>query len=340
MDYTERPVFIVASERSGTNLLRKRLTDAQSIYLGPSPAHLLKHLYYQQPYYGDLSQDVNFLAFLNQALDLCLVHFSPWDIDWTKESLLRDFGERKREAISLMHFMMNKYALEKGYQGYICKDNFLYEFALDIAQEIPGAKFIYLYRDPRDFVLSQNKRPRAIRSTLLHAKLWSYEQTKSIQAATKLKSLGRCSWVSYEHLITNEEQVVSQLLDYLCVEIDRKSIYKENEAVKVHDWKNLNKPTDSSNSGKYRSEMKSFQIKIIEQECDLQMSFLGYEPDFKSKDPFLSFLKYGDHVFALVRKAVSKLLARSSNGLSEEAEIRNRRSSVLRRISVNYRSDS
>lgn len=340
MDYTEHPIFIVASERSGTNLLRKRLTDAQSIYLGPSPAHLLKHLYYQQPYYGDLHQDKNFLEFLGQALDLCLVHFSPWDIDWDKEDLLRDFGERRRDAISLMHFMMNKYALEKGYQGYICKDNFLYEFALDIAHEIPGARFIYLYRDPRDFVLSQIKRPGAIKSVSLHARLWSYEQTKAIQAAMRLKYLGRCHFISYEYLISNEERAIKELLDYLSVEQDDANVYKEKEAVKVHDWKNINKPTDSSNSGKFQRQMKDFQIKLIEQECDLQMSFLGYELMHRRQGKFLSLLRYLDYIFALVRKAVSKLISRNSKVLNEELEIRNRRRSVLRKISVNYRSDS
>lgn len=41
MSYADSPVFIIASERSGTNLLRKRLTESQSVYLGPSPAHFL-----------------------------------------------------------------------------------------------------------------------------------------------------------------------------------------------------------------------------------------------------------------------------------------------------------
>jgi len=129
VNYSEKPVFIISSERSGSNLLRKRITDNQKYYLGPSPAHFLKHLYYQQPYYGDLSIDENFKKFISDALDLCLIHFSPWKIDWTPEILLIAYGEHPRDAVYLMHFMMNRYAKEQGFQGYICKDNHLFEMA-------------------------------------------------------------------------------------------------------------------------------------------------------------------------------------------------------------------
>ena len=67
------PVFLLGSERSGTNLLRKRLTESQDIYFGPAPAHFLKHLYYRQYYYGELSKDINFLKMI------CL-HCSPYNI--------------------------------------------------------------------------------------------------------------------------------------------------------------------------------------------------------------------------------------------------------------------
>lgn len=339
MDYTESPVFIVASERSGTNLLRRRLTDAQSYYLGPSPAHFLKHLYYQQPYYGDLDQDRCFLEFISQALDLCLVHFAPWDVDWTPERILTDFADRERNAIALMHFMMNKYALEKGYKGYICKDNFLYEFALEIERQIPGAKFIYLYRDPRDFVLSQIKRPGAIKSVSRYARLWSYEQTKAIKACSELRSINKCLWLSYESLISNEESAVNDILGFLDVQASKAKRYDEKSEVQVHDWKNLNKPTDSSNSGKYRKELTSTQIRIIENQSDLQMRFLNYSKDQDLK-PLPPHYIYLDHFFALVKKALSKVTVKNRKSEDEEMLIREKRSTVLAKVPVNYRTDS
>ena len=71
------PIYIVASERSGTNLLRKLITNHQNVYYGGSPAHFLKHLFYKEPYYGALSVDENFLKLINDALSLTQYHFSP-----------------------------------------------------------------------------------------------------------------------------------------------------------------------------------------------------------------------------------------------------------------------
>src|SRR5699024_9018031 len=62
-DTMTAPIFLLASERSGTNLLRRRLTEAQSNVYGAAPLHLLKHLYFAEPYYGDLSDDANFRRF-------------------------------------------------------------------------------------------------------------------------------------------------------------------------------------------------------------------------------------------------------------------------------------
>lgn len=55
---------------------------------------------------------------------------------------------------------------------------------------IPGAKFVYLYRDPGDFVLSQLKRPSSIQSSARFTKLCSYEQTKAIAVSKRLGGQG------------------------------------------------------------------------------------------------------------------------------------------------------
>jgi hypothetical protein len=81
-------VFILATERSGTNLLRRRLSEAQSLVIGPAPLHLLKHLYYAEPYYGDLNYDPVFAEFVDDGLALAYEHFSAWDENSVSRSLL------------------------------------------------------------------------------------------------------------------------------------------------------------------------------------------------------------------------------------------------------------
>src|SRR5690349_3847480 len=106
-----RPLFLIASERSGTNLLRKRLTASQSYYFGPSPAHFLKHLYYREPFYGNLAEDARFQSLVEDALALCFVHFSPWDIELDAAGVVADYGDRKRDAVHLSDYLMTRYAV-------------------------------------------------------------------------------------------------------------------------------------------------------------------------------------------------------------------------------------
>ncbi|MDA6067154.1 sulfotransferase [Idiomarina abyssalis] len=335
MNFTNKPIFIIASERSGTNLLRKRLTDSQDFYYGPSPAHFLKNMYFQEPYYGNLDNNSNFKLFIQQALDLCLVHFAPWSVDWNASTLLGEYGNRRRDSISLMHFLMTKYAQEKGFQSYICKDNYLYEFALEIEKSIPDAFFIYLYRDPRDFCLSQIKRPGSLKSVGSFAKLWAYEQTKAIKVSYELNRRSKCFDVSYEELIQNESEVIERLLKFLGITRGSSRKTEDDVKVNVHDWANLNKPTISDNSGKFLRELSMRQVKIIESRCRQQMKFLNYETcvapggEMSKVNLFVDMLK-GYILQAFEKKGKANL---------EEANIRGKRNEVLNKCRVNYRSD-
>lgn len=332
MRFCNSPVFIIASERSGTNLLRKRITDSQAYYLGPSPAHFLKHLYYQEPYYGDLAEDNNFLRFIQQALDLCTVHFSPWDISWSADDVLIDYGDTPRGSILLMHYFMSRYSQENGYESYISKDNYIYEFALDIAEMIPHSKFIYLYRDPRDFVASQMKRPGSSKSPIKISRLWSYEQLKSIKTSESLSRKSRCVSLSYEEFICNEIFWINEICGYLGVSPSGKGNYNEKEIERVHEWENLDKPTISDNRGKYLVELSETEIKQVEAVCNIYMKYLGYEREYKEITPLSRYSILLDDFKSLIRRKVFS--EKRPSGSIYEA-----RAKVIGKMKINYRSD-
>jgi hypothetical protein len=332
MIFCDNPVFIIASERSGTNLLRKRLTDNQSYYLGPSPAHFLKHLYYQEPYYGDLLVDENFVKFIRQAIELCTVHFSPWDINWSTKDIVEDYGKNPRNSIFVMHYFMSRYAIENGYKSYVCKDNYLYEFALDIAESIPSSKFIYLYRDPRDFVASQMKRPGSTKSPIKFSRLWSYEQVKSIKVSSLLMNRGRCMKLSYEDFISDDLFWVGRIFDYLGVELGDKGSYSDKDIEKVHEWKNLDKPTMSGNKGKYLTELSVVEIKQVEAICHICMEYLGYDRQYKDIIDINKYSRFIDNIKSLIkRKFFSE--KRPSGSCYKK------RTQIINKIKVNYRND-
>jgi len=332
---SKNPVFIVASERSGTNLLRQRLTEAQDLYYGPSPAHLLKSLYFRDPYFGPLEDDKNFKGLIDAAVKLCTIHFAPWDIDWKIEDLLTEFGDRSRDALIVMDFLMEKYAREQGRERYISKENFLYEFALDIAARLPGAKFIYLYRDPRDVVVSQCKRQSNSLGVYRFAKLWEYEQTRAIRVHQILAKQGLSVAVSYEDLVSNEEKVIQRLVDFLGTErSETVEQFSERVAVVPHEWVNLSSGTMRDNFGKYRRELSKRQIKVVEAMCHLQMSQLGYKPDIYAPGQSMRYAFLLDRTI----QNFDRVRVRLTGGRNKSPIFR-KRSRLLGQLKTNYRSD-
>ncbi|MEH6784713.1 MAG: sulfotransferase [Alcanivorax jadensis] len=329
---SQSPVFIVASERSGTNLLRKRITESQGSYIGPSPAHFLKNLYFQEPYYGNLENDSCFEKFAEDAIALCTRHFSPWQIDWSPEELVQALDGKERNSISLMHYMMNRYANENGYDGYICKDNFLYEFAVDIAATLPESRFIYLYRDPRDYVLSQMKRPGALQSCARYARLWSYEQTRAIAVCSKLERSGRCLRVSYEDFISNEDDSLNRILDFIGGDRSAESRYQDYHRESVHEWSNLAGETLRNNSEKFRSEMSERDIWLVESICAKQMEYLGYET-FSTNARSVRRL---DLAFDYFQAYFKRIFTKNTN--LKKASVQEREK-LLKKLYINYRSD-
>lgn len=275
------PIFVLSSERSGTNLLRRRLTQGQCDVCGPPPIHILKHMFFAEPYYGDLYNDDNFIYFIKDSLGLAYHHFSPWDIHLTAREVLDAypaiFGEA-RSCIGVMHTLYMLYAKRKGFNGYICKDNNLFDFASAIQLALPESKFIYLYRDPRDVIVSQAKRPLQNGSVANLSIIWKREQIKCIQIANSRTGSRVLKTVSYENLIANEEQVISGICNRFSLnQKGKKEADFSHEKIDVPEWENLNRPTMKDNKENYRKELTRGAIRKIESICWNQMNWLGYE---------------------------------------------------------------
>lgn len=331
---TPGPAYLIASERSGTNLLRKRLTDCQDAYYGPAPAQFLKNLYYREPLYGDLAADANFRALIADALALCYTHFAPWDIAWSVDDVVALHGDRPRNSVQLADVVMRAFAESKGFATYLCKDNVLYEFALDIATQIPDAKFIYLHRDPRDFVLSQVNRPNTSGNPIEHARLWDYEQVKSIRVARDLALQGRCLALSYEQLVADEDRELARICDFLgVVKHAAQRRAGDNVVQQVHDWKNLDKDTMRDNVGKFEAAMKPADIARVEVVCAATMAHLGYPRVTTRTKPIAPVESALRHAWHGLRKVLRRNAGTQPPAVRERAKL-------LRRLHVNYRNPS
>lgn len=270
------PVFLLASERSGTNLLRKLITQHQSVYFGPSPAHFLKHLFYAAPYYGDLQNDVPFKELVADAVSLCKVHFSPWLMDMDVDEIVQAYDAEvgERDVILLSDFLLRRYAAAQGFAGYFCKDNDLHEYVGDILGKLPNAKFIYLHRDPRDFAVSQMSRTLQSNNLYAIAKLWHRQQVKCISTVARMSD--KVFRISYEELISDEVSVIRSVCAFLGVDYSETASAVHIQSGSAKEWKNLAAPVMKGNSEKYKAFFSARQVALIEDVCWHQMRWLGY----------------------------------------------------------------
>jgi hypothetical protein len=300
------PVYLLASERSGTNLLRKLITQHQDVYFGPSPPHFLKHLFHREPYYGDLSIDRNFKELIRHSLKLCYLHFSPWDTRFDEEEVFTRYADGnfpERNIIYLSHLLMTMVARSKGYETYFSKDNHIHEFVFPILKYLPESRFIFLHRDPRDYALSQLKRDAQTDSLYKIAKLWRDEQIKCISAYHYLGN-ARCLRLSYESLINNDAAEIRRICAFL--EVEYRPIKKNSEMYSgpIKEWENLDRNVMKDNSGKYKSSLGSLGTRLIESITRRQMEYLDYSPDFPSTSPVSKFYRGCELIYGETKSRV------------------------------------
>ena len=79
-DVANAPIYIVGTERSGSNLLRVIL-NAHSRIDVPHPPHILKYFSSLAHRYGDLSLDENLARLVKDIGRLLDIHIYPWELD-------------------------------------------------------------------------------------------------------------------------------------------------------------------------------------------------------------------------------------------------------------------
>ncbi|WP_353777940.1 sulfotransferase [Winogradskyella sp. 3972H.M.0a.05] len=271
-------LIILASERSGTNLLRVLLGNHSQLS-APVAVHFFNTFKPNINLYGDLNKEDNATRLIEHFLRSANHEYTNWEFQIGPKTVVRDYNVNSLEtAFDAIH---KSYAKAEGKPHYVSKDNDLYYFVNDIQlldNEKDETYFIYLYRDPRDQAVSWLKTPLFLHTAFDIAMKWRTEQAKvrSLQKEIDMFSL------SYEELIENTKKTMTELLAYVGLEAEEAcfSTNKDNKESKTNAlWKNLSQPIIKSNSKKYREKLDKGQIKIIESLCKDDMTRLGYELD-------------------------------------------------------------
>lgn len=275
-------IFLMCSERSGSNLITK-IMDAHHNICGPSPKHLFNPVTRNAFRYEPLAEAENWAILLEDIERLLGVSFSTWKTSFTKKDLCA-LAPRGKLANLLRNIFLEE-ARSHDKQHCFIKENQLYEFTPFLLTHFPEARFLYLVRDPRDMALSWSRNPTHMGGVVHGAQQWKRDQQQFMKNHAILRDKGLSRMIHYEELIRAPEETVQGICDFFGLPFDSSMLnFHENELTRrnaqtLPAWINLGKPIMNDNSGKYRPALSDDEIALIEHICRPEMHALGYEPD-------------------------------------------------------------
>ncbi len=272
--------FLMCSERSGSNLTT-RLLDAHPEICAPSPAHLCRVLAPNLFRYGDLARDDAWSALTGDAARLLGAMTGVWRRRLSAAEIRAAASERALAAIVRAVYRAEAESHHK--RRLFVKENHVHDFSGFLESAFPGARYLWLVRDPRDMALSW-KRAAALRGGVVRAaSAWRDDQRGFLGMADRLGE--RVVTVRYETLITEPETSLRRMCEHLGVRYAREmtSFHERRltrrNAARISGWANVGRPLMPDNAGKFRRDLSAAEIRYVEALCAGEMVTFGYPPE-------------------------------------------------------------
>jgi len=273
------PLFMIGTQRSGSNLLRLMLNQLPDV-AAPHPPHILQRMMPIAHTYGDLSRP---LAFSHLVEDVCrLVELNP--VPWRGVTLDRaNVRARCREHSVMAAFgaVYDVMAESRGAHRWCCKSLANIQYLPEIEAYFDDARYIYLYRDGRDVGVSFRKAVVGEKHYYHIAREWSDTQRLALQFRRQVDP-SRFFAISYEEITTDTERTMRRLCEFLGATYHEAMLdfYKSEEARSAAQssalWGNVVKPVMANNSRKFLREASEEDVRIFELVAGDVLDALGY----------------------------------------------------------------
>lgn len=278
------PLFIIGTERSGSNLLRLIL-NAHSRIVIPHPPHVMRYFTPLEGRYGDLADDSRFRCLVADVLALVHAHIHPWDWIPAPEDVFA--RARARSVLGVYVALHEALLAHTGKARWGCKSTFMVDHVADLRAALPGARFLWLFRDPRDVAASSKESVFSAFHPALSARLWVAQQEKAIAAEPG----GGVLRVRYEDLVAEPEAAVQRICAFLEEPFEPEMLrwFQKEEAAKSaalsESWKNTAAPMQKDRLARYRRDLRPEEIAVVEEIAGPTMEMLGYVRDLPVPAP-------------------------------------------------------
>jgi hypothetical protein len=290
MTLLNAPIFLLCSERSGSNLIAK-IFDAHPHISAPGASHLFKVMSEcANRYYVDSAE------LRATVLTLFDAKVSHWEIDdWTslrRAALLDDLSHAGEMAAAL-------YAAEarnNGKRHVLTKENSSFQYLPLLLGQSTHPRFLFMTRDPRDMSVSWLNGPVMRGGVLRATERWNRDQAGYLQAISQLAAGTLIGVLRYEDLLADPEQELCRVCAELGLEFDpamlrfsEKSVSARTDAKRSAMWSNLDKPLLSGNTNKFLTQLSDDAIAYVEAVCGPMMAAMGYASVRAGRPPFGQF---------------------------------------------------
>lgn len=289
----QNPIFIIGTERSGSNLLRLILNAHPHIAI-PHPPHLMRDVSPILHLYGDLSDSNRFKILIGDVVEIVSHHFAPWPIEIDRESIFREAPSRSLYGIYVA--LYEQYRVHIGKRRWGCKSTFMYRHISEILAHHSEPRFLHLVRDPRDVAASAGRSVFSKFHPYKEAKLWAAEQG-CIETWSHLRSQGTLLRIHYENLTKNPKAELIRIMNFLGENWTEEQLlyFNGSEAAFLSElmvsWKNVASPIQSTRAGRYKSELNMGEVSCVEAIAGELMVKYGYELTSQSGKSDLNFLQ-------------------------------------------------
>lgn len=275
-------VFLICSERSGSNLIT-RLLDAHPDVCGPPPSHLVRLLAGHANRYGDLADEREWERLLHDAVALLETSLAPWSVAWSVADLRRRVPVRSLGA--LVRTVVEAEAEAHGAGTLFLKENRLARFLPFVLHTFPEARFVAMVRDPRDMALSW-KRSAVLRGDVVRAAhVWREDQAALLDLLAQFPRGRNLHLLTYEDLVRDTAGALADVCAFLrlpaepaMLEFHRGDAARDAAAVSSA-WRNLAQPVLADNTGRWRRELDADEAAYVEHVGGPLLTAFGYAPE-------------------------------------------------------------
>lgn len=273
-------VFIVGTGRCGSTLLASMLSAHPAVHVPPET----KYFRFFRPE-RVLGRPIGDEADARTWLERCRRSRFWADVAVDEERLARDAVAGTGDDGHLWRAMAEQWAEGTGSRVLGEQTPGHWREIERIRRTVPGARFVHLFRDPRDVALSA----RRIRMGVDHS---GSIQRSGAAIARVLDAMER--WrrrlgpdvvheVRYEDLVVDPAAAIEGLCGWLGIDPDPRMLahHEHGEAAyteRTHDWQALTRePVRTDRIGRYRTRMAPREVRAIEHLLGPRLARRGYE---------------------------------------------------------------